>query len=435
MYKELLEEACETLLDIAPEGIINASSAHEVFGCLFGRDAALTILKLLRVLDKNINLSCIDNSWIIQTSQKTLLKLVELQGQVINIESGEEPGKFIHEYRTSKFQRLTKKPKNPLKPWLNPWYLYPDKTIRSYDSVDSTPLVLIAIYKFVAATNNSEFLSDVLPAVEKGLNWILSYADMNKDYLLDYMFDNNRRFGGLRVQSWTDSDKWLADKNKNFPKYPITPMEPQGFTWLALKLWSKAYLDSSPVFSQKLDAQADKLKVQFNNKFIYKDSGLYFPAQALDGDGNQIKVATGNGLFLLWSALKSENQVESILASEYIKGVIKRSFQKDLFEKNAGLRTMSSASATFNPKRDSYHNGSFWPMLNGFAYEGLLNFGFTTEAQMLREASLKPLRFFKTPVEVYILGKNSYQSFIKGSRKGCLYQAWSAAVIVDFLTE
>ncbi len=57
--------------------------------------------------------------------RRSLLKLASLQGKEVNIESGEEPGKFIHEYRKDKYDHLLK--------LVKPWYLYEDKTLRNYD--------------------------------------------------------------------------------------------------------------------------------------------------------------------------------------------------------------------------------------------------------------------------------------------------------------
>lgn len=69
---------------------------------------------------------------LMQICKKALLTLCALQGKQKNIESGEEPGKFIHEFRKSKHEHLTSRP-------YKPWYLYPDGFLRNYDSLDATP--------------------------------------------------------------------------------------------------------------------------------------------------------------------------------------------------------------------------------------------------------------------------------------------------------
>lgn len=164
---------CSHLSDLTTEVGINASGKDEVYGCLFGRDSALTILQILQAVKNNSAISEHNVAELLKISEKTLLTLIDLQGQSVNLESGEEPGKFIHEYRTEKYERLLSLPK--------PWYVYPDGVLRNYDSVDSTPLILLAIYRYYEFTNNDQFLLKVLPAVEKGLNWIVTYGDRDKD--------------------------------------------------------------------------------------------------------------------------------------------------------------------------------------------------------------------------------------------------------------
>ena len=417
--------AYKSLLELATSQGFNASGKDEVFGCIFGRDSALTILKILKVHTHKPSLE------LLEISRKALLTLVKLQGREFNLESGEQPGKFIHEFRKSE------KEKERLLSLKKPWYVYPDDTIKNYDSIDSTPLTLIAIYKYWQISQDSEFLLTVLPAVEAGLNWIITFGDMDKDDLIEYELPKERTHGGLPVQSWTDSHESLMDKFGKFPKYQIAPVEAQGYAWLALKLWGNFYLQHSPQFGQKLLAQSQKLKSVFNKKFIIKDSGHFYAAQALDGNKNKIKTITGNPLLLLWASFTSTKHTACIIDDEYIPDFVKRAFKEDLFDKDAGIRTMSTKSPTFNPSQNSYHNGSFWPILNGMVHEGLENWGFKLEANKLKEATIKPLLYFKTPIELYIKNElGNYQEFKSPSgQTSCKVQAWSAAAMLDLLTE
>jgi glycogen debranching enzyme len=415
--------AHKTLLDLATEEGINASGKEEFYGCIFGRDSAITILKILRANQNRHDQKLLD------ICRNALLNLTSLQGKEFNIESGEAPGKFVHEFRREKFEHLVNGPEN--------WYLYPDNTMKNYDSIDSTTLALIAIFRYWEQSKDGEFLISVLPAVEAGLNWIISYGDLDKDYLLEYELHKDRKHGGLVVQSWTDSNESMRDKDGKFAKYPIAPVEAQGYAWLALRLWGRFYLETSPAFGQKLLSQAQGLKKAFNKKFLIKDQGLTFAAQALDGDKKQIKTITGNPLLLLWATDTQETIIESIIETQHIEELVKRTFQSDLFDKRGGIRTMSALSETFNPNQDSYHNGSFWPVLNGMAYEGLLNWNFKKQAKMLKDASLRPIQFFKSPIELYVLGENGTYLEYKNSagQTACKFQAWSAAAMLDMLTQ
>lgn len=414
--------AYRSLLELATEEGINASSRNEVYGCVFGRDSAITILKILRAHQHK------PAPALLRVCRRALLTIVRYQGKEVNIESGEQPGKFIHELRHSKYDHLTNSDK--------PWFVYPDGILRNYDSIDSTPLSLIAIYRYWQTTQDGEFLATVLPAVEMGLLWIMTYADPDQDGLLEYDFPSTRKSGGLLVQSWTDSGEALHDPFGDMPKYPIAPIEAQAFAWLALKLWSDFYFQNSSKFVETLKNRAEEIKKIFNKKFLLRDHNFYFGAQALDGDKKQIKTITANPMLCLWAAYRENGRAESILSDNKIHNFVKRAFLPDLFVADAGIRTMSSLSPTYNPNKDSYHNGSFWPILNGLVVEGLENFGFLKEAQRLRKASLIPVEYFGCPIELYIKNGDKYLEYCSPTGQvSCRQQAWSAAAILDMTSE
>jgi glycogen debranching enzyme len=420
------------LLNLATEKGINASGKNEIYGCIFGRDSAITMMKMLKVLSENKGKKFVDSKHLLEICKRSLLTLTSLQGKEMNIESGEEPGKFIHEYRTEKFEHLL-----ALKP---AWYLYPDQTLRNYDSLDATPLALIAIYRYFKLTHDISFISTILPAVEKGLGWIMTSADKDGDGLVEYAFHKERKFGGLKVQSWTDSLESIMMPDGSMPEYPIAPVEVQGYTWLALKLWAdfykQEYISTHHDYSEGLFSQAQKMKKAFNTSFLFKDSDLTFPAQVLDGRKRQIQTVTGNPLLLLWATYFENNRPEAIIETRYIQDLVKRSFMTDMFDKTAGVRTMSSASKTFDSTQNSYHNGSYWPKLNGMAHEGLRNWGYIYEARILKKASLVPLSYFGSPIELYI--KTDTGEYLEyknaGGQVSCRDQAWSAASALDLLT-
>lgn len=424
----------QSILDLATPDGINASGKEEVYGCIFGRDSFITILKLLKVTSNPSVNTNDDMSMLLTIVKRALLTLVELQGRQTNIESGEEPGKFIHEYRTEKYERLLNRPK--------PWYVYPDKILRNYDSIDSTPLGLIALYRYWEQTQDDAFLLKVFPAVESALNWLITYGDRDKDYLIEYELHKDRIHGGLVVQSWTDSRESLIQRDGSFPFYPIAQVEVQGYAWLALTLWADFYSNTKKQyanrsdFSKKLRAQARNLKKAFNERFLFYSEDLLFPVQALDGTKKQLQTVTGNPLLLLWASYRNNGKTESILDDALVPDIVKRSFLPDLFVPDAGIRTMSSKAHAYNPNPNSYHNGSFWPKLNGMAHEGLMHWGYEKEAAQLRHATLKPIVHFGTPIEVYsqsITGQYLLYQTSWGA-KSCLTQAWSAASALDLLT-
>lgn len=418
---------------VAADGIY-ASGREEIYGCIFGRDSAISILKIIKACSNRSRTFDLDSIELLAACRKTLLTLCSLQGKEINPDSGEEPGKFIHEFRTSNFEHLISGD--------NPWYVYPDGNLRNYDSLDSTPLGLIAIYKYFKKTRDLTLIYEILPNIKRGLNWITKYGDRDGDFLLEYGIPEGRKHGGLTVHSWTDSRESLLASDGGFPEYPIAPVEVQGYAWLALKVWAKffrTHKDLSPAsdYSIELRRYAMALKRSFNKHFIFKSDGLYYAAQALDGKKKRIETVTGNPLLLLWATYKINGKPYSIIKRRYIPDMIKRAFMSDMFECGAGVRTMSAKSPTFNPEQNSYHNGSFWPKLNGMAYEGLVIWKYYHEAKKLRSATLAPIKHFGTPIELYTIDHGGNYLEFKGAngQVSCRNQAWSAAAVLDILTE
>jgi glycogen debranching enzyme len=439
---ELRKQIYQTLHELSTDEGINASGKEDVYSCIFGRDSAKSILKIIKAT-QNIKTNDLFNGHehILETDsllaicRRGLLTLASLQGKETNIESGEEPGKGIHEYRPTNYERL-------LTLDTKPWYIYPDGKLRNYDSIDSTPLLLIAFYKYWEATRDNEFLLSILPNVEAGLNWIITYGDRDKDQLLEYELPKERKHGGLVVQSWTDSVESMLDHTGKFPLYPIAPVEVQGYAWLALKFWADFYSDESlnvahtESYALKLTKQARAMKERFNDMFIIQDEGHYYAAQALDGAKNQIKTITGNPLLLLWATYSQNGRKESILEDEYVEHFVNRGFMPDMFAPNAGIRTMSKNSLTYIANENNYHNGSFWPILNGMIHEGVSNWDFAHHAEQLREATLKPIHHFGHPIELYIDHEVEQYQLYKNpaGQVACMNQAWSAAAALDLLT-
>ena len=419
---QLYRVCYNTLRELSTEQGITASARNEAYGCVFGRDSAITVLKILNVVARQPDVE------LLSICRKALEALIALQGTHSNFESGEEPGKCVHEYRPDRYEHLLNRDK--------PWYVYPDKTIKNYDSIDATPLMLIAIHRYWSLTKDNEFLLHSLSAIEAGLQWIMHYGDKDGDHLLEYTLATERKHGGLCVQSWTDSFDCLSTKEGNFPFYPIAAVEVQAIGWLALKLWTDVYRTYSPTFSTELHTFSIAMKKNFNQKFPFQIGNQTYLAQALDGYKNQIATITPNPLVCLWASYNSSVGTECIVNADLIPNLVHRAFQSDLFEADAGLRTMSTLSPTFKPNNDSYHNGSIWPMLNGLVYEGLRQWQFDESAEKLRTATLSSLNHFGTPIELFIkLQNGEFTEYVSPrGKKGCRYQAWTAAAALEMLT-
>ena len=414
---QLWELGFNSIKDLeAPLGIL-ASGKQEAYGCIFGRDSLITSLQLLEAYKRT------NDVYFLTLVKKVLINLAQLQGTKVLIESGEEPGKIIHEYRPEGHEHLTQALENP-------WYVYPDNQMRNYDSVDSTPLFLLATYQYYVVSQDTVTIAKLQPNIMAALNWLTEYGDTNGDGFIDYRFHPDRTFGGLKSQSWMDSNESLFyEESNDFPLYPIAPVEVQAYTYAALRSWSDYFLTPKPKLAKELQIKAAALKKLFNAKYVIKHGKRVTLAFALDGNGRRLTAARSSMGHVLFAAYFGIQGIECILDSQYIEPLRLRLLSRDMFVPSAGVRTLSIRSPHFDPI--SYHNGSIWPHDTAMLAQGLRNFGYESDAKRVETALLKAYVHFKTPIELFGYHARGYRTYAHPNGSGaCQVQAWSAASLL-----
>lgn len=396
--QELRELGLKSLRELETEQGILASGRDEAYGCVFGRDSLIVALELLRAKHEDPN-----RGYYLELVEKILRSLASLQGRHHNIESGEEPGKIIHEYRPEKHEHLTKLLEDP-------WFVYPEGVMRNYDSVDSTPLFLIAVSEFKRAGGNAAAVEQLMPAVRAALRWLLQF-----DGFVTYRFHPERRHGGLKTQSWMDSvESLFFEERDEAPLYPIAPVEAQAYAWSALMRWGET-------------ERAASLKERFNRAFVLRGPKSVTLAFALDGKGRKLTAPRSSMGHVLWAAYGGD----CILDAALIPALRARLLSRDLFVPKAGMRTLSSRSRHFDPM--SYHNGSIWPHDTALLAEGLENFGYANDAAQVRQALFNAYLHFKTPIELFAYRRGLKEYAPASGHRACRVQAWSAAALLSAL--
>lgn len=397
------------------QGIL-ASGKDELYGCIFGRDSLITSLVLLDSPDAK------RDDPLRALVKKILLNLASLQGRETNAESGEEPGKMIHEFRREGHAHLTAREKDP-------WHVYPDGVMRNYDTVDATPLFLMATLAYLRATPDRGFEDAIMPHVYAALRWLTECGDSNRDGFIDYRIPEGRTGGGLSTQSWMDSHDSIFLDDGSAPRYPIAPAEAQSYAYAAMHGWS-AYLGErgDRKRSLSLARRARLLKRRFNRQFLILDESAVSLAFALDGDGRPMKAARSSMGHALWAASRrKDGTFVSIIDDDLVPLIVARLMMPDLFVPSAGIRTLSSSSSRFSPQ--SYHNGSIWPHDTAIVAEGMAQFGFAEEARMVRESLLETYLHFGTPIELFAYDGAVSEYVSPAGQRACRSQAWSAAAL------
>lgn len=366
----------------SPEGYIRAG--HPRFFTLFGRDSLIVGWQLL---DYDINIA-----------ENTLKILSEFQGTKIDNEYEEEPGKILHEW-WGDFSTKTPIAK-PEIPWPFPYY----------GSVDSTFLYLILASLYFQRTQNKKFILSIKKNILNAVDWIINYADKDKDALIDFERKNPR---GIFFQGWRDSS---SGKDEHIQP-PIELVEVQGYAFAAyngLQDILNVYGESQT--AKRLRQMASELKSKFLKAFRWrKEKYFYFE---LDKLHKPQKIVTSNPGHLLFTG---------ILSASDNKCVIDRLFQDDMWTPY-GIRTQSTVSDGFSTIE--YQKGSVWPVDNWIIAQGLKACGYYDHYQLVKEALFKIYNDLGKIPELCSVDLNNKLIPPEGSNE---IQAWSSAALLNMI--
>jgi glycogen debranching enzyme len=279
------------------------------------------------------------------------------QGNRVDPWRDEEPGKILHEVRYGELARLGEIPHTPY-----------------YGTVDATPLFVLLFAETVAWTRDEGLYQELLPAVRRALDWIERYGDGDGDGLVEY---RHRAPDGVHIshQGWKDSADSLHHADGTPATGLIALVEVQGYAFAAYdRLAAVAAARGDTVWAGELHSKADAVRRAVEDRFWLEDEGFY--AQALDGDKRPVRTISSNPGHLLFCGLPAADRADRLAAR----------FRRPDLDSGWGLRTLSTAAASYNPM--SYHNGSVWPHDNSLIGAGLARYGHHADAARILEALL-----------------------------------------------
>jgi glycogen debranching enzyme len=352
---------------------------------LFGRDS-LWAARMMLPLGTDLAMS-------------TLRVLARRQGEKIDPETGEAPGKIMHELRRSDVTVPGQLP------------------AAYYGTIDATLLWISLLHDAWRWGHDPADVEALLPSLEAALGWLADHADADGDGFLEYLDTSGH---GLANQGWKDSGDAVRFHDGTIAGGPIALAEVQGYAYRAA-LDGAALLDAfGHPGGDRWRRYAADMADRFRAAFWVAD-GRY-PALALDGNKRPVDSLTSNIGHLLGTGLLSEE--EEARVAEALGGAA--------MSGGYGLRTMSADDRGFAPL--SYHCGSVWAHDTAIVAAGLARAGYATEALHLFDGLLTAAEAFgfRLP-ELYGGDSRGDLSRPVAYPASCHPQAWSAAAAISML--
>lgn len=331
----------------------------------------------------------------------TLRVLARRQGRRLDPDSGEAPGKVMHELRRDAFDLNDKGGRLPA---------------AYYGTIDATPLWISLLHDAWRWGLPDSEVRALLPNLQAALGWLADHADPDGDGFLEYIDSSGR---GLANQGWKDSGDSVRFHDGRQAEPPIALAEVQGYAHQAA-LHGAALLDAFDLpGADRWRDYAGALAERFRAAFWVDGPQGPFPALALDRDKRPVNSLTSNIGHLLGTGLLSREE------SARVAGLLASPGMAEGF----GLRTMSSEEGGFSPL--SYHCGSVWPHDTAIVIAGLAREGFDEQATTLAEGLLDAAESFgyRLP-ELFAGDAREQMGRPVAYPASCRPQAWSAAAAV-----
>lgn len=383
---------------LAPEGWAYASASPVGAGdpgrfrALFGRDSLIVALQTLPERPA--------------IARATLRAHSALLGRVEDPETGEEPGKVVHEWRPAPPDALVER-----------GWPARETPFRYYASADSTAWFLVVI----AALGDRGLATELEEAWRAAGRWLGSALERGGGFV---RYEPGPRPGGLAMQGWRDAVDPLDPRDGGggilhadgrLPTFPLADADVQAVAHVALR--ALAELSGDERFVADADALRDRVGSAFDPDTM-----------AVERDGTPVRGAGSQLGWLLWAAALPDGPRRAAVADRLCEPDVLTSF---------GLRTLSDRHGAFDPH--AYHRGAVWPFDSWLGWGGLRAAGRLREAERVRTGVLAALDALGHAPELYAVDlrsgapapialSNFVQAWTIGARRA-LERRWDGRLI------
>ena len=152
------------------------------------------------------------------------------------------------------------------------------------------------------------FARQLLPAAEAALTWIDRDGDLDGDGFVEYLCRSPR---GIRNQGWKDSHDSMVHEDGRLAEPPVALAEVQGYVYLAKTRMADVYRAlGGAQDASRLEEEAERLKVRFNEAFWMEDAAFF--AAALDADKRQVRTPMSNPGHCLYCGIVDEDKASPL---------------------------------------------------------------------------------------------------------------------------
>lgn len=356
------------------------------FLTLFGRDS-LWAARLLLPLD-------------LELAGSTLRVLARLQGVKNDPATEEEPGKILHELRSSTLR-------------------LPGEGIvlppRYYGTIDATALWILLLVEADNAGLDERETAALLPHLRAACEWMVNAAP--PDGFIAY---SDRTGGhGLANQGWKDSGDSIQWRDGALADGPIALCEVQGYAYAAATGAAELLDRFDQPGGEDLRGWAAALRERFRERFWVTTPEGHYPAIALDRDGAAVDSLTSNIGHLLGTGILDANEARDV-ADLLVSDSMSAGF---------GVRTLSSGARGFWPL--SYHAGAVWSHDSAIIAWGMHRAGLDDHAMVIVNQLARAAEAFDYRMpELYAGDAAADRPRPSPYPAACRPQAWSAAAAV-----
>ena len=300
-----------------------------------------------------------------------------------------------------------------------------------YNNVDGTLWYFIAVFKYLQATGDKEFvLNKILPVLKEIIDWHFKGTRYNIKVETDGLL-----FAGEHGQQLTWMDARIGD-------WVVTPrmgkaVEIQALWYNALKIFSELLkLNEQEHDAFVVNLSAEKAKNNFSRLFWFKEGNYLY--DVIDENGNPDSSLRPNQLFAISLPFKL---IDGGSAISVLKIVEEKLYALP------GLKSLPNKDARYIPhyggdswhRDSSYHQGTAWSWLLGPYVDAIISEPKFIGSDGLsgKEKALKVIDDFKYHLNEACIGSVSeiFDAEPPHHPRGCVAQAWGVAEVLRIIKD